>query len=195
VTISTEDLVVGDVVLITAGNTVPADCLVFESVNISTDESALTGEPEELKKFAVTADNVDNNAVPLVLRSTLCATGSGKAIVCCVGPNTMSGRAEQILTMEADQTPLQKKLATIADQIGKLGMAVALMTFVAMVVRTIINVYVTNPDTEKKGGVIGQSILDALIIAVTVVVVAVPEGLPLAVTISLAFSVSKMYKE
>lgn len=67
----------------------------------------------------------------------------------------MSGRAEQILTMEADQTPLQKKLATIADQIGKLGMAVALMTFVAMVVRTIIKVYVTEPDTEKKGGVIG----------------------------------------
>lgn len=74
-------------------------------------------------------------------------------------------------------------------------MAVALMTFVAMVVRTIIKVYVTEPDTEKKGGVIGNSILDALIIAVTVVVVAVPEGLPLAVTISLAFSVSKMYKE
>lgn len=101
--------------MVTAGNTIPADCLVFESVNISADESALTGEPDELKKFAVTSDNVDSNPVPLVLRSTLCATGSGKAIVCCVGANTMSGRAEQILTMEADQTPLQKKLATIAD--------------------------------------------------------------------------------
>lgn len=84
----------------------PADCIVFESVNISTDESALTGEPDELKKFPVTADNIDSNPCPLLLRSTLCATGSGKAIVCCVGENTMSGRAEQILTMEAEQTPL-----------------------------------------------------------------------------------------
>lgn len=106
----------------------------------------------------------------------------------------MSGRAEQILTMEAESTPLQKKLATIADQIGKLGMLVALLTFIAMVVRTFINVYVIEPETTGKGGLIGQSILEAIIIAVTVVVVAVPEGLPLAVTISLAFSVGEMYK-
>jgi len=94
--------VVGDIVLITAGNTIPADCLIYEAVNVSSDESALTGEPIELKKFPVTGDNVESNPVPLLLRSTLCATGSGKAIVCAVGENTMSGRAEQILTMEAD---------------------------------------------------------------------------------------------
>jgi Ca2+ transporting ATPase len=74
-------------------------------------------------------------------------------------------------------------------------MIVALMTFIAMVTRTIINVYVVEPDTLKKGQLIGESVLDAVIIAVTVIVVAVPEGLPLAVTISLAYSVSKMYDE
>jgi magnesium-transporting ATPase (P-type) len=74
-------------------------------------------------------------------------------------------------------------------------MLVALMTFIAMVTRTFINVYVIVPETVGKGGIIGESILDAIIIAVTVVVVAVPEGLPLAVTISLAFSVGKMYEE
>lgn len=74
-------------------------------------------------------------------------------------------------------------------------MIVALMTFIAMVTRTIINVYVVKPDTPKKGKLIGESVLDAVIIAVTVIVVAVPEGLPLAVTISLAFSVKKMFLE
>lgn len=129
------------------------------------------------------------------MRNSLCKTGKGTAVVCAIGPNTMSGRAEQILTMEADSTPLQKKLATIADQIGKLGMLVALLTFIAMVVRTLVNVYVIEPETTGKGGIIGTSVLEAIIIAVTVVVVAVPEGLPLAVTISLAFSVGEMYKQ
>lgn len=69
------------------------------------------------------------------------------------------------------------------------------MTFIAMVVRTIINVYCIEPDTPKKGAVIGQSCLDAFIIAVTVIVVAVPEGLPLAVTISLSYSVKQMFAE
>jgi len=74
-------------------------------------------------------------------------------------------------------------------------MLVAIMTFFAMVTRICIDVFVLYPDTSNKGSVIGNGVLDAIIIAVTVVVVAVPEGLPLAVTISLAFSVSKMYKD
>lgn len=74
-------------------------------------------------------------------------------------------------------------------------MIVALCTFIAMVIRCLITIYVTEPDTLKKGTVVLNACLEALIIAVTVIVVAVPEGLPLAVTISLAFSVSKMYDE
>lgn len=194
-TISTEELVVGDVILVAQGNTIAADCLVFESVNISTDESSLTGEPDELKKFAANQENIDQNIVPLLLRNSLCVTGSGKALVCAVGENTMSGRAEQILTMEQEDTPLQGKLNIIASQIGKFGMIVATLTFFAMVTRICIDVYVLYPDTSNKGSVIGNGVLDAIIIAVTVVVVAVPEGLPLAVTISLAFSVNQMYKD
>jgi len=181
--------------MIKQGENIPADCLLFEDFNISTNESSLTGEPDELKKFAVNEENIDHGPNPCLLRNTLVVTGEGKAIVCNVGVNTESGRAEQIMSMDQDETPLQSKLATIADQIGLLGMVVALMTFIAMVVRAFIYVYVTKPDIEKKGSIILNSVLDALIIAVTVVVVAVPEGLPLAVTISLAFSVSKMYQE
>lgn len=195
VTIDVETIVVGDIVLIKQGENIPADCLLFEDFNISTNESSLTGEPDELKKFAVTDENIDHGPNPCLLRNTLIVTGEGKAIVCNVGVNTESGRAEQIMSMEAEETPLQAKLATIADQIGLLGMIVALMTFIAMVVRAFIYVYVTNPESTKKGSYILNAVLDALIIAVTVVVVAVPEGLPLAVTISLAFSVSKMYQE
>lgn len=92
-----------------------ADCLIFESVNVSTDESSLTGEPDELKKFAVDTDNIESNPCPILLRNSLCVTGTGKALVCCVGANTMSGRAEQILTMEQEETPLQQKLTVIAS--------------------------------------------------------------------------------
>jgi P-type E1-E2 ATPase len=87
------------------------------------------------------------------------------------------------------------KLETIANQIGKMGVFVAVLTFIAMVVRMLFDIFLFNPGQEGVSSIIINSVLDAFIIAVTVIVVAVPEGLPLAVTISLAFSVSKMYEE
>jgi len=80
-----------------------------------------------------------------MLRSTLCVSGEGTALVCAVGENTLSGRADAILNIDADLTPLQKKLETIANQIGKLGMLVALMTFIAMIVRTLLTVFIFAP--------------------------------------------------
>lgn len=84
-TISLEGLVVGDIVFIKAGDQVPADCIMFETTDVACDEGALTGEPEALHKFAVTAENYDHNPSPFVLKSTLISTGEGKAIVCAVG--------------------------------------------------------------------------------------------------------------
>lgn len=99
-TVSNEDLVVGDVCLITAGNTVAADCFLFEGRGVVCNESGLTGEPDEMKKEVVTFENLEQNLNPCLLRNTLIDRGQGKAIVCNVGSNTESGRAEQILTME-----------------------------------------------------------------------------------------------
>jgi Ca2+ transporting ATPase len=192
---STEDLVVGDLIIVSYGMTVPADCILITSSGVSCDEGALTGEPDELKKFHVSPENYEFNPNPFLLRSTLCVSGEGRALVVAVGPKTLSGRADAILNIENELTPLQMKLETIANQIGKMGVFVAILTFIAMVCRLLFDVFLFNPGQPDISGTIINQVLTAFIIAVTVIVVAVPEGLPLAVTISLAFSVSKMYKE
>ena len=128
-----------------------------------------------------------------MLQSTLVKTGTGQGLVCCVGGNTQAGKAAKALSIANDVTPLQTKLACIADQIGTVGFYAAILTFTALCFRHAITVYtqslpLVSMDTFSK-------LIDYFIVAVTIIVVAVPEGLPLAVTISLAFSVSKMFKE
>ena len=117
----------------------------------------------------------------------------GLALVCAVGVNTRSGMAEEKLNIEDDETPLQGKLETIANEIGKLGVYVAVLTFIAMTVNLIIKT-VSNDrniiDVENL-----SALVNFVIIGITIIVVAVPEGLPLAVTISLAYSVMKMKNE
>lgn len=94
--------------------------------------------------------------------------------------------------MEDDMTPLQKKLETIAEQIGMVGFYVAVLTFAALLIRLMLATMFSGTAAFLTWGSF-MSILNFFIIAVTIIVVAVPEGLPLAVTISLAFSVQKMY--
>jgi Ca2+ transporting ATPase len=114
--------------------------------------------------------------------------------VCAVGVNTRSGMAEEKLNIEDEETPLQAKLETIANEIGKIGVYVSILTFIAMTVKLIVD---TSRDDSKILFHMNslKSMVNFLIIAITVIVVAVPEGLPLAVTIALAFSVTKMKKE
>lgn len=114
--------------------------------------------------------------------------------MCAVGVNTRSGMAEEKLNIEEEETPLQAKLETIANEIGKIGVYVSILTFIAMTVKLIVD---TSRDDTKILIHINslKSLVNFLIIAITVIVVAVPEGLPLAVTIALAFSVMKMKKE
>jgi len=124
----------------------------------------------------------------------LIASGSGTALVCAVGTNTRSGQAEQKLNIEDELTPLQAKLETIADQIGGFGVKVAVITFLVVTAKLIIEVI--RDDTKDFFTVSTINLLvNYLILSITVIVVAVPEGLPLAVTISLAYSVMKMKKE
>jgi len=97
--------------------------------------------------------------------------------------------AEEKLNIEEEETPLQVKLETIANEIGRLGVYVAILTFSVMTIKLIITTAIS--DSEFGVEILGD-IVDYLIIAITIIVVAVPEGLPLAVTIALAFSVQKM---
>ncbi len=121
-------------------------------------------------------------------------SGFGKALVVSVGDKTVSGAAGKSLDLEEEATPLQQKLDTIVSTIGIVGLSVAIATFLALMIRLIITICKDDErhflDMENL-----TDLLDAFIIGVTVVVVAIPEGLPLAVTISLAYSVSKMADE
>jgi len=105
-TIINNDLVVGDVIKIEAGMRIPADCVLIDGTDIATDESAMTGEPEQVEKAAVTQHNYMHNPNPFLIGKTLVESGQGLALVCAVGVNTRSGMAEEKLNIEEEMTPL-----------------------------------------------------------------------------------------
>lgn len=197
-TIAVSELVVGDIIKIEQGMRIPADCILLDGIDVSTDESAMTGEPDQMEKSAVTAQNYEHNPDPFLLGKTLVCQGQGLAMVCCVGTNTRSGMAEEKLQTEEDQTPLQQKLESIANSLAKFGALFAIFAFLLGCARiVIINIWFPPEGVDniwEASRTISQ-FLQALISGVTVVVIAVPEGLPLAVTISFAFSVMKMKLE
>jgi len=173
------DIVVGDVVSIEAGDDIPCDGVLLAFDGLEVDESALTGEPIDVEK--------DQEHDPFMLSGCSATAGSGQFIAIAVGKDSQWGVIKSHLEKEQEETPLQEKLDDMAAMIGYVGMAAAAATFVAMMC---IKVFVK---PEYLDGVSNfHHALDAFIIGVTIVVVAVPEGLPLAVTISLAFSTKKM---
>ena len=170
---------------------IPCDSILVEGTDIACDESGLTGEAESVEKEVCNEQNYDSNPNPFLLGKTLLISGQGLALICAVGSNTRSGMAEEKLNIEDQATPLQNKLETIANTVGLVGMYVAALTFIAMTLQYVIRTMI---DPNQSFGVSStlQNLTNFLIIGITIVVVAVPEGLPLAVTISLAYSVSKM---
>mmetsp|Transcript_26687 Transcript_26687/g.39463 ORF Transcript_26687/g.39463 Transcript_26687/m.39463 type:complete len:1059 (-) Transcript_26687:52-3228(-) len=177
--ISVHDIVVGDVVCVEAGDQIPCDGVLLQYDGLQVDESALTGEPEDIDK--------DDSHDPFVLSGCTVEAGSAQFLAIAVGKNSQWGVIKSKLDQEQDQTPLQEKLDDMAAMIGYVGMAAAAATFVAMMYIKI----VIKPEHLHDVTVFNHA-LEAFIIGVTIVVVAVPEGLPLAVTISLAYSTKQM---
>ena len=85
---------------------IPGDCILIHGIDVSTDESAMTGEPDQMEKTGVDTQNYEHNPDPFLLGKTLVCQGMGTALVCCVGTNSRSGMAEEKLQTEEDQTPL-----------------------------------------------------------------------------------------
>ena len=106
ITISTNDLVVGDIIKLESGMRIPGDCILLEGTDIATDESAMTGEPEQVEKSTVTDQNYVHNPCPFLLGKTLIVSGQGLALVAAVGANSRSGMAEEKLNIEEEITPL-----------------------------------------------------------------------------------------
>jgi Ca2+-transporting ATPase len=178
-----EHLVVGDIVHIQTGVVVPADGVFFQGFNISADESSMTGEPH-----AVDKDFLND---PFLLSGTNIVNGVGKMIVICTGVNSLNGRSLLALEVEQQETPLQEKLNLLADAIAKFAFYLA----ISMIVILGATYFFVNRDGFSDSFKISQDLLVLLILAVTVVVVAVPEGLPLAVTLSLAHATLQMLKD
>ncbi|KAL5205656.1 hypothetical protein ABZP36_033865 [Zizania latifolia] len=184
--ISIYDLVVGDIVHLAIGDQVPADGLYIHGYSLLIDESSLSGESDPVYV---------SHGKPFILAGTKVQDGSAKMIVTAVGMRTEWGRLMSTLSEGGeDETPLQVKLNGVATIIGKIGLVFAVLTFIVLLVRFLIEKGMTV-------GLLKWSSTDALTIvnyfatAVTIIVVAVPEGLPLAVTLSLAFAMKKLMND
>lgn len=152
----------------------------------------MTGEPEGIKKGTPTFRDGEK-VNPFLISSSKILEGTGKMVVLAVGESSQYGILKKKIQASDDETPLQQKLSILANQIGDVGMWSAGLTFICMLGHILYGAYAS-------GDFIGQlatldtvlQLVDAFIIAVSIIVVAVPEGLPLAVTIALAYSVGKM---
>lgn len=188
--VSRKEIVVGDIVLLNTGDEVPADGILIESHSLQINESTLTGEPV-ISKTTVEADFDDEATYPSnrVLRSTTVVDGHGVMQVELVGDSTEYGKVNQgaLIDNELD-TPLQMQLKRLAGLISKIGYAVAAVTFVLLSVKVFLQ------DAPLDAMTVISSLLNSFMIAVTLIVVSVPEGLPMAVTLSLALSMNRMLK-
>ncbi|CAK9182841.1 unnamed protein product [Ilex paraguariensis] len=184
--ISIYDLLPGDIVHLAIGDQVPADGLFVSGFSVLINESSLTGESEPVN---VTAQK------PFLLSGTKVQDGSCKMLVTTVGMRTQWGKLMATLTEGGDdETPLQVKLNGVATIIGKIGLFFAVITF-AVLVQGWYSRKMLEGSHWSWSGDDALEMLEYFAIAVTIVVVAVPEGLPLAVTLSLAFAMKKMMND
>ncbi|KAJ9540825.1 hypothetical protein OSB04_027331 [Centaurea solstitialis] len=184
--LSIYELLPGDIVHLAIGDQVPADGLFLSGFSLSIDESSLTGESEPVMVSAET---------PYLLSGTKVQDGSCKMLVTTVGMRTQWGKLMATLSEGGDdETPLQVKLNGVATIIGKIGLFFAMVTFAVLVQKMITRKFMAGTHFSWAGDD-ALELLEYFAIAVTIVVVAVPEGLPLAVTLSLAFAMKKMMKD
>lgn len=189
--VSIFDIVVGDVVCLKIGDQVPADGLFVDGHSLRVDESSMTGESDHVE--------INQNFHPFLFSGTKVADGYAKMLVTSVGMNTTWGQMMSSISNDIDEeTPLQTRLNKLTSSIGKVGLVVAFLVLVVLLIR-----YFTG-NTKTDNGVrefngrktsfddVMNAVIGIIADAVTIIVVAIPEGLPLAVTLTLAYSMKKM---
>ncbi len=191
VEIPRREIVVGDIVVLAVGDEVPADGTLFEATDLQLDESTLTGEPI-ISKFVEVKNDGATYPSNVALRSTMVMNGHGKMKVTAVGDNTEIGKvATKSTEMTAVKTPLNMQLDRLAKLISKIGSAVAVLAFVGFLGHDIM----TNPLWHSAEYMkMAEVVLKYFMMAVTLIVMAVPEGLPMAVTLALALNMRRMLK-
>ncbi|KDQ57233.1 hypothetical protein JAAARDRAFT_35849 [Jaapia argillacea MUCL 33604] len=196
--VDVHQVVVGDICLLEPGEVIPCDGIFLEGHGVRCDESGATGESDAIKKVPY-AECVKMKAGQaghtdcFVISGSKVIEGVGRYVVIAVGQKSFNGRIMMALRGDTENTPLQLKLNNLAELIAKLGSLAGLILFSALMIRFFVQLGTGEPSrTANQKGIAFTQIL---IISVTLIVVAVPEGLPLAVTLALAFATKRMTAE
>lgn len=198
--ISVFEVLVGDVVHLEPGDVIPADGIFIDGHSVKCDESLVTGESDHIRKHL--ADQVlqaiqnrsgtDLQTLdPFIISGSKVAEGVGTFLVTATGMNSSYGRLLESLNEDHEATPLQLRLERLAKQIAIIGGILALVMFTVTFIKFCVQLRHSHNSPAEKG----QLFLNVLIISLTVLVIAVPEGLPLAVTLALAFATTRMIKD
>ncbi len=191
------DIVVGDIVMLDVGEEVPADGILRESIQLMVDESSLTGEPP-IGKAANPQATADTRTYPAdhIYKGTMVMEGTCVAEITAVGDRTESGKVfEAAQVRDTEATPLNRKLNHLATWITRISYAVAALVVVGRLIMYFVHTSDTTPDDINEWMQLMHYMLQTVMIAVTLIVVAVPEGLPMSVTLSLAFSMRSLMHE
>jgi magnesium-transporting ATPase (P-type) len=201
-----KDLVVGDIVDVHQGDRVPADCVLIEEMNVTVDQSMYYSGETNVEKEQSTyyghhspngkVDNHTEHPDPFLLVDSKIMTGSGKAIICAVGENTLLARNRHpdSLVLEEQQTHLEKKLDVTANQISKFALMACILS-VATQLLFLLCLVLFNSDESLFSNNTLLKIGKIAIVAVVILIVAIPEGLPLAVSIAMALSINALKQD
>ncbi|KAI0880558.1 plasma membrane calcium-transporting ATPase [Annulohypoxylon maeteangense] len=196
--INVHDILVGDVLHLEPGDLVPVDGIFIGGHDMKCDESSATGESDAIKKtpgeqvmIALESGANQKGLDPFIISGSKVLEGVGTFLCTSVGVHSSFGKIMMSVRTDIEATPLQKKLERLAVAIAKLGGAAAGLLFFVLLFRFVANLSTDARTSSEKA----SAFLDILIVAVTIIVVAVPEGLPLAVTLALAFATTRLLKE
>lgn len=190
--VSISDVVVGDIVHINPGDIVPADGILIHGHQVKLDESAATGESDPVDKHPIQTihDGVDQ-IDPFISSHTKVVEGVGAYLVLATGSRSSYGKVLLSLDTDPGFTPLQVRLSKLAKRIAWFGALAGLLLFVILFINFCVSLRHSSESASEKG----QSFLNVFILALTIVVIAVPEGLPLAVTLALSFATTRMMRD
>ncbi|WYZ35544.1 hypothetical protein EsH8_X_000191 [Colletotrichum jinshuiense] len=200
VELSVHELLAGDVVHLEPGDLVPVDGILIEGFNVKCDESQATGESDIIKKrngddvFAAIQNGDDAKKLdPFIQSGARIMEGVGTFMVTSTGIHSSFGKTLMALDEDPEVTPLQSKLNIIAEYIAKLGGAAGLLLFIVLFIEFLVRL--PKQPASVTPAQKGQDFINIVITVVTIIVVAVPEGLPLAVTLALSFATRRMLKD
>ncbi|KAJ3017454.1 UNVERIFIED_CONTAM: hypothetical protein HDU68_011682, partial [Siphonaria sp. JEL0065] len=189
--ISIYELLVGDILLLEPGDILAADGVLITGMGLKCDESSATGESDAIKK------SPEHESI--LLSGSQVTEGMGKYVVTNVGVDSFFGKIMMAMRTEMEDTPLQIKLDGLAERIAKFGAAGAVFMFIVLLLKYVIGVLKSHGfgdlPNQENGTQVASQILKIIMQSVAIIAIAVPEGLPLAVTLALAYATTRMMKD